>query len=140
MSNFSEKPIVLGFIQDIITRLSQNSFLVKGWSASIVAVVGALLEKNAYTLNMTYVVCISIFIFWFLNAMYLYHERAFRHLYNEKATTTAFHDKYFLLNVNDVKGCCCKKIWSFTKSFLSLTVLPFHGALLVVAIYVLPIK
>jgi len=140
VSHFSEKPIVLGFIQDIITRLSQNSFLVKGWSASIVAVVGALFEKNAYTLNMSYVICISIFIFWFLNAMYLYHERSFRKLYTEKATATIFNDNYFLLNVNDVKGCFCKKLWSFIKSFFSLTVLPFHGSLLFVAIYVLHIK
>jgi hypothetical protein len=37
----------LGFIQGIITRMGLNSFLLKGWSVTLVAAIVALSTKQA---------------------------------------------------------------------------------------------
>ena len=37
----------LGFIQGIITRMGTNSFLLKGWSVTLVAAMFALAVKDA---------------------------------------------------------------------------------------------
>lgn len=72
----------LEFIQNAINRMSNNSFLIKGWCVTIIAGVYALAEKD---INKDFVM-ISFFVllsFWLLDAYYLRLERMFRCLYNE---------------------------------------------------------
>lgn len=137
MQSNPDKIAVLGYIQNIISRLGQNSFLVKGWSASIVALIGTLLEKNNYTFRVMLVVCITIFVFWFLNALYLYNEKAFRKLYQYKALDTADDTSIYVLDIESIKGCKCTRLKYFWSTFISPTVFPFHGILFfcAVAIY-----
>lgn len=73
----------LEFIQNIISRMGQNSFLLKGWSVTLLAGLFALAAKDA---EQKYIV-IAYFptiIFWLLDSYYLYQERIFRKLYNVK--------------------------------------------------------
>lgn len=95
----------LEMIQEIISRMANNSFLLKGWTVSIVAGVFALTGKT--TNNMYIVVTVvPIIIFCFLDAYYLQQERLYRVLYekvrlmdeseidfNLKASTTDDVDK-----------------------------------------------
>jgi hypothetical protein len=72
----------LEFIQNVITRMNTNSFLIKGWTITIVAALFALAAKDA---NKDYAMILFIVIpvFWVLDGFYISQERQFRSLYNE---------------------------------------------------------
>ncbi len=72
----------LEFIQNIISRMASNSFLLKGWAVTIItALIAISIDQN----NSGYfiVAYFPIIIFWLLDTYYLKQERLFRHLYNE---------------------------------------------------------
>ena len=71
----------LDFLQLIITRMNVNSFLLKGWSVTLVAALFAFAAKDT---NIQYVIItyISTPLFWFLDGYYLSQERQYRQLYN----------------------------------------------------------
>ncbi|MEI7133635.1 hypothetical protein WCT93_02570 [Pectobacterium atrosepticum] len=132
-----EKKLALGFIQDIISRLSQKSFLVKGWSLSIVAVLGIMLDKNKYNESLAFVICISIFIFWFLNSFYLHTERLYRCLYAEKILLKDEDTSMLSLDLSVIKNNKSLKKKSLFNAFFSKTVWPFHLIIFIGAISLL---
>jgi len=69
-------------IQAVISRMANNSFMLKGWAVTLVAGVFALSAKDA---NQMYflIAYIPIVLFWFLDSYYLQLERKFRVLYNK---------------------------------------------------------
>jgi len=56
----------LEFIQNIITRMNANSFMIKGWTITLVSALFALAAKDA---NMNYVLIsyIVLPVFWILD-------------------------------------------------------------------------
>ncbi len=72
----------LEFIEAVISRVSANSFLLKGWSVTLVAALFALAAKDA---NKSYVIVayIPVLIFWLIDAYFLSQERLFRSIYDE---------------------------------------------------------
>jgi hypothetical protein len=79
----------LKLIQAVITRMAGNSFLLKGWSISLVAGLCAL-SKAETDGSYAWIALGVVVVFAFLDAFYLALERAYRALYNTaaKATTT----------------------------------------------------
>ena len=77
----------LEFIQLVITRMNVNSFLLKGWSVTLVAALFAFAAKDT---NIQYVLItyVSTPIFWFLDGYYLSQERQYRGLFNETITNS----------------------------------------------------
>lgn len=74
----------LEFIQGVINRLANNSFLIKGWSITVfLAGLGFFLSQKQ--LSALLVVIFVIIVFWFLDAFYLKQERLFRKLYSNVA-------------------------------------------------------
>ena len=71
----------LEFIQNIITRMNTNSFLIKGWAITLVSALFALAAKDA-NIRYVFVTYLAIPIFWGLDAFYLSQERKFRDLYD----------------------------------------------------------
>jgi hypothetical protein len=72
----------LELIQGVIARQAQNSFLLKGWSVTLVAAILALASRNPSC----YLVVIAVFpalVFWGLDAFYLGQERHFRDMYKD---------------------------------------------------------
>lgn len=74
-----EKEIDL--IQACINRMAQNSFAVKGWLISVVAVVLALLPEKVNYQILSVIVFATTLCFWYLDAYYLRMERLFRWKY-----------------------------------------------------------
>ena len=64
-------------IQNIIKRMAYNSFMIKGWTVTLVAVT-LLLKGSKYQVFIAY---IPLFVFWFLDAYFLWLERLYRRLY-----------------------------------------------------------
>lgn len=74
----------LEFLQLTITRMNVNSFLLKGWTITLVAALFALAAKDA---NSNYVMISYVVIpsFWVLDGYFLAIERRYRDLYIEVA-------------------------------------------------------
>ena len=71
----------LQMIQAVITRMAGNSFLVKGWSVTLVAALFALAAANTDEL-FVYLAYFPAFMFWTLDSHFLRQERLFRELYD----------------------------------------------------------
>ena len=71
----------LDMIQAVITRMAGNSFLIKGWSVTLVAALFALAAANTNEL-FVYLAYFPAFMFWVLDAYFLRQERLFRKLYD----------------------------------------------------------
>ena len=71
----------LEMIQGIVNRLSTNSFLLKGWSVvSISALIAVAIDKGNYQFAL--VALLPSLILWGLDGYFLWHEWAFRQLYD----------------------------------------------------------
>lgn len=71
----------IDLIQACITRMAQNSFLIKGWAISIVAVVLALADKAINPVLLSVILVIPLISFWYLDAFFLRTERMYRQMY-----------------------------------------------------------
>jgi hypothetical protein len=74
----------LEFIQAVISRMAQNSFLFKGWAITVAAglsAYGAVHNKHA----LLGAALASTVLFWGLDGFYLWLERAFIDLYSSVA-------------------------------------------------------
>lgn len=71
----------LEMIQDIIRRMQHNSFILKGWSVTLMSGGFALLSKDP---ERPYFIIpyIPLVLFWILDSYYLQVERKYRILYN----------------------------------------------------------
>lgn len=119
----------LGFIQGIITRMGTNSFLLKGWSVTLVAAMFALAVKDADKrfMLMSY---FPVFVFWALDGFFLHQEKLFRKLY-EKVAAGQVPSDVFTLNTSIVRG----DVPSMLSVTFSKTLLPFHGAILLIVLF-----
>jgi hypothetical protein len=114
----------LELIQAVITRMAGNSFLIRGWSVTLVSALFALAAKDAERafVVVSYFPCI---MFWWLDAYYLSQERKFRSLY-EAARKAPNSD--FSMSTKATEQP--RDSWS--SAFFSKTMLIFHGAILAV--------
>lgn len=88
----------LEFIQSTISRLGNNSFLIRGWT---VAVTGALLVVSVQVHEWR-VAALTFLIgcgFWTLDSSYLRRERLFRKLYDHVALTDPPQVPVFSMNI-----------------------------------------
>ena len=66
--------------------MAGNSFLIKGWSVTLVAALFALAAANTNPL-FVYLAYFPTFMFWALDAYFLRQERLFRKLYDHVRTS-----------------------------------------------------
>ena len=67
----------IDLIQDVIKRMANTSFIIKGWTVTMISVIFAYKSD----IKTTHFVLIPILLFWFLDAYFLQHERLYRRLY-----------------------------------------------------------
>ncbi|WGF92646.1 hypothetical protein [Aequorivita marisscotiae] len=67
----------LEFIQNVISRLSTNSFLIKGWCITLITGLIALSLDNQKFVILIIGLPIIV-IFWFLDTYYLWLEKIYR--------------------------------------------------------------
>jgi hypothetical protein len=71
----------LEMIQGVINRMANNSFLLKGWSVTIVAGLLALSVATGEKIALICIALIPIVVFWILDGYFLWMERLFREVY-----------------------------------------------------------
>ena len=114
-------------IQRVIDRLSNTSFILKGWAVSLVAGLMALAASGA---NQGYVMVtyIPIVVFWLLDAYFLMMERQYRKLFEENMDLS-LEVRYFALKRKKAT------FPMFAEAALSITMLltyaPLIGATLI---------
>jgi len=111
----------LQMVQGIVNRLSQNSFLLKGWS---VVLVSALFALSASNLKMffIYLAYFPALAFWILDGYFLWQERLFRALYDYIRDLD--EDKIdFSMDTSIVKD----NVATWAEGIFSKTLLIFHG-------------
>lgn len=86
-------------IQSCITRMSQNSFLIKGWLITLIAVVLALLPEKFDVKILCSVGYIGVICFWILDAFFLKIEKLYRMKY-EWVIKNRIHSDEFLFDLN----------------------------------------
>lgn len=118
----------LEMIENVIERMAKNCFQLKGWTMTLVALVGALGSQGA---NKKFMLLsfIPVVGFWFLDAFYLQQERRYKQLYKNVAIKSEEEidfnlDASLAIGTDDEmkKLCYCKCLFS-----ISVTV--FYGVI-----------
>jgi hypothetical protein len=137
MGPSSELEQHLSTIQTVIARLAGNSFLLKGWSVTIVAALAAVaVGQNAPELALAAIV--PALLFWLLDAYYLRQERLYRDLYDHvrhgrcSPDCTLVEYAPFCMST----ACCREHGGSFAAAAFSASVALLHGALLAALIVI----
>ena len=81
-NHMEQKMKHLELIQEVIKRMANNSFLLKGWTVTLVTGILALASKDTDK-QYFWIAYIRILMFWFLDAYYLQQERLYRSLYEK---------------------------------------------------------
>ena len=119
----------LEFIQSVINRMAQNSFLIKGWTVTLVAALFALAAKDSNR-DFVLVAYFPTIIFWLLDSYFLYQERLFRKVYDSVRLKDTID---FSLNTKDFD----KGIIDWCLAFLSKTILIFYISILIILIIIM---
>lgn len=119
----------LEFIQSVISRMANNSFLLKSWSVVLVSALFVLSAKDA---EKTYALLalLPILVFWGLDAYYLWLERLFRKLYRSVSDRNTDQID-FSMDLSHYKGSVQTQICSWLDAVISHSVCIFHLSLLI---------
>jgi hypothetical protein len=110
--------------------MNTNSFLLKGWSVTLVSALFALAADKANS-KFVFIAYIPIAIFWTLDGFFLSQEKQYRKLYSKVAAKKNSEIDFNLDASEFDSGDRCWLSSIFTK-----TLIPFHGGLLIVVVLV----
>jgi len=114
-------------IQDIIKRMAFNSFIIKGWSITLV-VVALLLKGTEYQV---WIAFIPLLVFWFLDAYFLWQERMYRKLYEWVISNRMKTDEHlFDMNAYRFKDTVQSRI----RIMFSITLGWFYGSIAILIV------
>ncbi len=106
----------LDLIQNIITRMSNNSFLVKGWTITLISAL-IVFGKDVIMVKangLYYLITIMLIVipFWWLDAFFLHREKIFRKLYHKVISDPEAKNRLqYNLHPDEVRAYV-KSIWS----------------------------
>ena len=119
----------LEMIQQVITRMANNSFLIKGWSLTLLAALLALaLRDKIY--QMLWISIIPVTMFWILDSYFLRQERLFRKLYDKYRIQDQETRTDFSMDTSELNSV----ISSWLCTIFSTTLLIFHGTVFFIVI------
>lgn len=120
----------LEFAQNVINRLSTNSFLLKGWTVVLVGSLFVLSAQDADA-GFIYLAFLPAFVFWGLDGYFLWQERVYRELYNRIRMKDA-DDIDFNMDTREVSS----DVSGWLHAVFSKTLVPFHGVMVAAIITV----
>lgn len=114
----------IDLIESCITRMAQNSFLIKGWYITLLAAVIALFQKSENVTITVSIISIISLSFWGLNAFFLYTERKYRDFYEYVIVLRqqGNNEKLYSLKLTNYT----LQYKSYWKSFFGKTICPFY--------------
>ena len=136
--NGENKKCHLSMIQQVITRMGNNSFALKGWSVGMMIAIYAFAGQNSH--KAVVVTLIPLIVFWFLDSYYLTLERKFRALYNDVRLRKEDEIDFDMNFDNIVVSMKDLKKYGFVNVFISKTVLPFYLVCIAITLVIYLIK
>ncbi|MGY6648096.1 hypothetical protein [Wenyingzhuangia sp. IMCC45574] len=139
MTDTNKKEIILhkeiDLVQNIISRMASNSFLLKAWLVSLVAILLALNKETIVATNLnifSVIIIIPVLIFWYLDAFFLHKEKCYIKLYewiiNNRETSDQYkYDLNYKRFINEEK--------SIFRIMLSETLVLFYGLIVICLIF-----
>ena len=115
----------LEMIQAVINRMANNSFLLKGWSVTLISALLALAAANSDR-RFVFVAILPLLMFWLLDAYFLRQERLFRKLYDHVRTLAESAIDFSMDTAPYVNATA-----SWGRVMVSRTLLIFYGAIAV---------
>jgi len=130
----------IDLIQECVKRMSNNSFLLKGWLMSLIAVAITLLPQKINSNLLILLIIVMTLCFWYLDGYYLKLERMFREKYNWVIKKRPKGNKEYLYNLNPNN----KNMWldheekiTIMNSMFSYSLLPFYGLIVITSLAIL---
>lgn len=128
-------------IEAIIERMAKNSFQLKGWSMTLIAIVGAISTQGSDK-RFILLAFIPIIGFWILDSFYLQQERKYKQLYKNVIAKDEVQID-FCLDTNTATGtteemkrlCFCSCLFSITE----LCFYPIIAVALIILVVVLKV-
>lgn len=87
-------------IQNVITRMAQNSFTIKSWAITLISAILVLAFTTDSCCRYLLVALIPTFTFWGLDAYYLRREILFRKLYDSVRITQVDNENLERFSMN----------------------------------------
>jgi len=131
LSQKEEKETHLGFIQGVINRMANNSFLIKGWSIALITAIIIIPNNNKLLPLCSIIVLIAL---WWMDSFFLYNESLYRKLYEKVAN--GLDNEYFSMNAHKYKkeiDCLFKVFFSKTLFFFYISIIIFMVALFLIS-------
>lgn len=125
----------IDLIQSCISRMAQNSFLIKGWALTVVTVVLALMEKNIDPIYLCLVLLMPLIAFWYLDAFFLQTEKMYRKMYEWIIDVRPKNDFSLLYDLNPHRFK--DKVDSRKKVMWSITLRVFYGIPLLIVLAII---
>jgi len=119
----------LEILQGIINRMSQNSFLIKGWAIALVSALFALAAKDTNK-SFAFIAFFPTIVFWFLDSYYLYQEKLYRKVYNRVRIQTI--TDYSVDILSEDKG-----IYVWLSAAFSFTLIVFYGIIILTISFII---
>ena len=121
----------LEFIQNVITRMNNCSFLIKGWSITLVSALFAFAAKDVDT-RFVLVAYFPAIVFWVLDGFFLNQERRYRDLYN-LVSQDSEEVPNLEMNTTEIKSIQ----GSWAGAAFSKTLFIFHGIVILMILIVM---
>ncbi len=120
----------LELIQGVVNRMAQVSFILKGWTVTLVVALFAVVA-NSTDWRYALFGLVPVSVFWGLDAYYLRQERLFRYLYDKvRLGSTESTVPFFSMDTSIAEG----SIASWWRTLFSKTLLGLYGTLVVITI------
>ena len=128
-------------IESIIERMAKNSFQLKGWSMTLIALVGAISAQGSDK-RFILLAFIPIIGFWILDSFYLQQERKYKQLYknviakDETQIDFSMDTSMVTGTIEEMKRLCfCSCLFSITE----LCFYPIIAVALIILVVVLKV-
>ncbi|PGT77451.1 hypothetical protein [Priestia megaterium] len=119
----------LEMIQNVISRMNSNSFLLKGWTVTIVVALFAFANIKDMDSNFIVLAIIPTLFFWGLDAFFVHQEWLFVKLY-EFVTTQDEEDINFSMKTTPFEH----KVKKWKEALLSKTILSFYFPIIILIV------
>lgn len=126
----------LEMIQNVINRMGNNSFLLKGWAVLIIVAIFTFTEESNNDIRCILFTNVPLVVLWGLDSYYLQLERKYRKLYDDVRLQEG-DDTNFNMNPNNINITISesKKI-CLLNCLISPTELLFYGTCIITTILI----
>jgi len=127
----------LEFIRDVIDRMGQNSFLIKGWGITLIAAIFAVAVIKEVSWVFILIGLLPAIAFWGLDSYFLWQERLFRELYKDVSkyfSNSDSEDVPELFSMSTEPHMNKNYYTCYWKAFSSLTILCFYAPIILLII------